>query len=254
MEISLEERKQIQLKMLIEIDEFCRKNKIRYTLAYGTLIGAIRHKGFIPWDDDVDIMMPLPDLIRFKKQFSSKTMCYCDVDIEKKYQFAFSRIANTETFNKEGLISKTYGICIDLYPVLGLPDTIPKVNNFFIKARIELERRLKIIQLRKRIIKVLPLMSIPYFNKAMKRFRDFMFQYPYEGSKLYFTYGGPIDMRNVFDFDLFEEMIEVTFEGHTFLAISKFDNFLRQYYGDYMRLPPEEQRVPYHGGKYYWKK
>ena len=66
-EITLEERKQIQLRMLIEIDAFCRKHNIRYSLAYGTLIGAIRHKGFIPWDDDVDIMMPLPDMLRFKE-------------------------------------------------------------------------------------------------------------------------------------------------------------------------------------------
>lgn len=73
-EITLEERKQIQLRMLIEIDAFCRKHNIRYSLAYGTLIGAIRHKGFIPWDDDVDIMMPLPDMLRFKELFKSETM------------------------------------------------------------------------------------------------------------------------------------------------------------------------------------
>ena len=65
-QISLEEKKSIQLEMLKEIDAFCRNNNIKYSLAFGTLIGAVRHKGFIPWDDDVDIMMPLPDMLRFR--------------------------------------------------------------------------------------------------------------------------------------------------------------------------------------------
>ena len=63
--ISIEERKVVQLEMLKEINSFCKANNIRYSLAFGTLLGAVRHKGFIPWDDDVDIMMPLPDMLRF---------------------------------------------------------------------------------------------------------------------------------------------------------------------------------------------
>ena len=102
-EITFEERKKVHLEMLIEIEKFCRANNIRYTLAYGTLIGAIRHKGFIPWDDDVDIMMPLPDMLRFKEIFKSKTMCYCDVDTSDKYPYAFFFIADTRTHSKESM-------------------------------------------------------------------------------------------------------------------------------------------------------
>ena len=80
--ITLEERKQIQLQMLDEIDAFCRAKGIRYTLAYGTLIGAIRHKGFIPWDDDVDLLMPLPDMLRFKSEFKSDKIRFCDIDTQ----------------------------------------------------------------------------------------------------------------------------------------------------------------------------
>lgn len=253
-EITLEERRQIQLHMLMEIDDFCRKHNIRYSLAYGTLIGAIRHKGFIPWDDDVDIMMPLPDMLKFKELFRSKTMCYCDVDTDSDYQYAFSRIANTQTYNKDGLISKTYGICIDLYPVLGLPDSIKGIKQFFKNADLELNRRLRIIRFRSRMLRFLPIKSILGFNKAMRRYRDFLFQYPYDKTRYFFTNGGELEMRNVYDFDLFEDMVEVSFEGHNFLSVAHYDEYLRQFYGDYMQLPPEVDRVPYHGGQYYWKK
>lgn len=252
-EISIEEKKQIQLKMLIEIDAFCRKHDIRYSLAYGTLIGAIRHKGFIPWDDDVDVMMPLPDMLKFKEIFKSETMCYCDVDTNIMYKYAFSRIANTQTYNKVGLVSTTYGICIDLYPILGLPPSIEGVERFFKDANIELKRRLRIIRLTDLMLKFLPIKCIKGFNKAMKRYRDFLFQYPYENTKYFFTNGGELEMRNVYEVDLFERLIEVPFEGYKFLSIARYDEYLHRFYGNYMQLPPEEQRVPYHGGHYYWK-
>ena len=69
--ITLEQRKQIQLEMLSEIDTFCRTHGIRYMIAFGTLLGAVRHKGYIPWDDDVDISMPIDDMLRFKNEFKS---------------------------------------------------------------------------------------------------------------------------------------------------------------------------------------
>ena len=118
--IALDERKKIQLEMLKEIDAFCRTNDIRYSLAFGTLLGAIRHKGFIPWDDDVDIMMPLPDMFKFKRLFYSNNLKYCDVDTENHYDFPFSRIAYKPTYRQRGLIFQSYGVCIDLYPVISI--------------------------------------------------------------------------------------------------------------------------------------
>lgn len=77
-ELSLEERKKVQLEMLKEVDTFCRENNIKYALSCGTLIGAIRHKGFIPWDDDVDITMPFDDMVHFLKIFKSDKIEICD--------------------------------------------------------------------------------------------------------------------------------------------------------------------------------
>ena len=67
--ISQEEIRSIQIAILNSVDAFCRKNNLKYSLAYGTLIGAVRHKGFIPWDDDIDIIMPRPDYDRFVAKY-----------------------------------------------------------------------------------------------------------------------------------------------------------------------------------------
>ena len=100
-EINLEERKSLQLAMLKEIDAFCKKNGLRYSLAFGTLLGAIRHKGFIPWDDDLDIMMPVEDIIKFKAIFNYDKLKFCDVDTEKYYDLDFPRISHKRTYKIE---------------------------------------------------------------------------------------------------------------------------------------------------------
>ena len=253
-EITLEERKVIQLEMLDEIDEFCRANNIRYSIAFGTLLGAIRHKGFIPWDDDVDIMMPLPDLLKFKKLFKSEKMEYVDVDKDPKYGFAFSRVAHKCSYNKEGLVSKTYGICIDLYIVIGLPND---TKSFFNQLQPLFNRRINAMKWRSRIVRYLPCHNIPYYNKIQKSYRDNLFtnSIEYNTALGYYIIAGPLRLRDkmTYDRDLFSSLIRVNFENREYMSIADWDYFLNLRYGDYMQLPPENQRHPYHGGHYFWK-
>lgn len=258
-EISLEERKQIQLEMLEEIHVFCKSHEIRYSLAYGTLIGAIRHKGFIPWDDDVDIMMPLPDLLRFKKEFKSASIRYCDVDTEKHFDFGFSRIAHNRSYRKSGLIFKSYGIHIDLYIVISLSDSIEERHLFFEKARNIQNRRLFYLKWRNRLKNKLPICSIPGYDKSVKDYRNYMLSEcpKYGSSNSFYVFSGALSQKEVerctYNFNLFGGIVEVDFEGLKLKSIKNYHDFLTQYYGDYMQLPPEDQRHPYHGGHYYWK-
>lgn len=255
-EISFEERKTIQLEMLKEIDAFCRNNKIRYSLAFGTLLGAIRHKGFIPWDDDVDIMMPLPDMLLFKKLFKSETMKYCDVDTEKHFEFGFSRIVNTKTYNKRSIFNRTYGINIDLYPIVPVPEKEKDRNVFFQNADKINIKRLNYIKWRNRFLHYTPLRTLPGFDTSITKLRDYFFcSYQYGETNMYYIIAGPFALREkmTYPFDLFSEIIDVEFEGGKFMAISKYHSFLEMRYGDYMQLPPKEERHPYHGGHYYWK-
>jgi len=251
--ITLEERKRIQLEMMDEIDSFCRLHDIRYSLAFGTLLGAIRHKGYIPWDDDVDLIMPLPDMIRFKKELRSKKLAYIDLDTEPYYEYHFSRICYLPTYSKIGLFRKSYGVNIDLYPVVGMPDTEEGIQSFLNEIEPIYKKRLSKIALRSRLIKILPAVFIPGYKSVMTQFRTkVLFSFPYKESKNY-LHAGSVRRVNIFDFDVFAQIIDVDFEGHQYKSIGQYSKYLTQCYGDYMKLPPEDQRHPYHGGDYYWK-
>ena len=251
--ITLEERKKIQLVMLDEIDSFCRKNNIRYSLAFGTLIGAIRHKGYIPWDDDVDIIMPLPDMLRFKSEFKSEQLAYVDIDTMPYYEFHFSRIGYLPTYSRTGLIERSYGVNIDLYPVVGMPDTEEGIQKFLTEINPLYQKRLKQITWRHRLIKYFPFVIIPGYSTTIRRFRDRVLNsYPYETAKNY-LHAGSVRRINIMDFDVFDGFIDVEFEGHTYQAVAKYHKYLTHCFGDYMQLPPEDQRHPYHGGTYYRK-
>ena len=255
-EISFDERRNIQLDMLKEIDTFCRKNNIKYSIAYGTLLGAVRHKGFIPWDDDVDIMMPLPDMLRFKQQFKSKTLKFCDVDTEPHYSYSFPRITHTGTFSKAGLSFMTYGICIDVYTFVSIPDNKSEQDLFFSEAEVLSKKRLSFLRWDSRFRHFLPIKVLPGSDNVVRRFRDFLLNtFEYGSFGTYFVISGPLAIKDkmIYDVDLFEKLIEVEFEGSKFLSVAQYDLFLKKRYGDYMQLPPEDQRHPYHGGHYYWK-
>ena len=253
-EITFDERKKIQLKMLEEIDDFCRSHNIKYTIAYGTLIGAIRHKGFIPWDDDVDIMMPKSDLIKFKKEFKSNSLKFCDVETEINYDYPFPRISFEKTYQKVGKRLERYGVNIDLYYMIDLPDDDRQVDLFFEGANVLLNKRRLFQRLFYFLARKTSIIYFPWFADVMKNYHDYFFFASFSGqSHRYFSVSGLPTWKEVYNFDMFEELIDVQFENLTLKATSKYHQFLTQEYGDYMQLPPEEQRYPYHGGHYYWK-
>lgn len=251
--ISFEERKRIQLVMLDEIDSFCRQHGIRYSLAFGTLIGAIRHKGYIPWDDDVDLIMPLPDMLRFKKEFKSEKLAYVDIDTVPHYEYHFSRICYLPTYSKPGLLEKSYGVSLDLYPVVGMPDTEEEIQKFLKDIEPLYKKRLKLISWRHRLVRHLPFAIVPGYHSTIRRFHDRILNgFPYETAKNY-LHAGSVRRVNIMDIDVFDGFVDVEFEGHTYQSMAKYHEYLTHCFGDYMQLPPEDQRHSYHGGVYYWK-
>lgn len=116
------------LNILKDVDEFCRQNGLRYSLAYGTLIGAVRHHGFIPWDDDIDIQMPRPDFERFIREYGrepgARYRClYNTVNEEERFQHFFAKVHDTHTVCVQGKsVVYKFGVNLDVFPIDGRPD------------------------------------------------------------------------------------------------------------------------------------
>ncbi|MFR5682857.1 MAG: phosphorylcholine transferase LicD [Clostridia bacterium] len=131
--MSLEEIKSIQLDILSQVANYCDRNGLRYFLAYGTLLGAVRHKGYIPWDDDIDIMMPRPDYMQFINSFNNEK-CALRVGshyLDKNYPYVIAKVYDTSTLCKENIdVEYSIGINIDVFPIDGLPETERSFRNF----------------------------------------------------------------------------------------------------------------------------
>lgn len=252
--LTMAERQHLLLEMLKTVDSICKEHGLKYMLSYGTLLGAIRHKGFIPWDDDVDINMPLDDIEKLKTYLDPTQLKICDVMSDPLYAFPFPRLAYVPTYRKIGLVCEEYGLNIDVYPFFPCAETKEEVETFFEKGNVLRRKRQRMENLRRKLLHVLPISNIPGYTACMRDYREYCINtIRREKSTHYFCFGGPFRWYQWFDFDLFEEQITVEFEGERFMAPARYHDYLTHIYGDYMTPPPVEKRVPYHKETFYWK-
>lgn len=251
-----------------EFKRICEKYKLRYFAIGGTCIGAIRHKGFIPWDDDIDIAMPAEDYHAFISKYSrelSKPYSIYLPNFAKHYTMSFGKIQNYETTFVESTIEcykdRYIGVNIDLFPVYGLPRTERKV-----KQTVRLNETLRIINVKRRLpfneceslsgkllwILLLPLRLFPFHIITDIQDRILSKNRFETSDKVYFSWRLVPDettesytYKNIFYLEDFIQTIKVPFED-TEMSIPKgYDRYLTMDFGDYMKLPPKEQQ---HGG------
>lgn len=243
-----------QLEILIEVDRICRKHNIRYYLVGGTLLGAIRHKGFIPWDDDIDIAMVRKDYERFKEialQEMNKKYFYQDLDTDPYYgnTYAKIRINNTKYIEKVNSNNKAHcGIFIDIFPI----DYYNEKYKFTFK-RILFYRMMLLLKTKTKIdantlvkkIELLILKIAKTFytkEKLIKKINQLINKCS-QGTSNMISYSTNYFNKTHYLEKWYDEVIDLEFENHKFMGTKYYDEYLTYVYGDYMELPPIEKRV-----------
>lgn len=270
--LDIKETQGFALNILKYISKICEEQNITYFLMWGTLIGAIRHNGFIPWDDDIDICMPRSDYNRFIDYFESVSTGRYQLYRRGKtlnYYFSLPRIIDTETIilgeRKDNIEQKDCGIFVDIYPLDYVGDTREECKKFF-KTQMRYEW-LKGLAQQKQFVKsksnyLNTFVKIPFYIYAKIKGGEFFYQKmekhanaKHSDSALfccscYGTGGMNID-KLIFPSSLFEEGLNQSFEGFLFKIPNGYDEILTQIYGDYLQLPPVEDRVGHHEYKAY---
>lgn len=264
-ELTLDELKIIEFNILKHFDAFCKEHNIRYYLAYGTLLGAIRYKKFIPWDDDVDVLVPREDYERLLKIYEDSAQ-YKLFAFEKdgKFHYPFAKLCDLSTrkvlpeFRNSDAIS---GVEIDIFP-------LDCFNSDYERAKKEarsISRDIMFLQSSqlkepptKKGIKSLiwrllsayaQIRTDKYFNKKIvKKSKANKQDNPmFVGSKSWCIYGE----RGVIPAEAFADVTYVEFEGEMFPAPVGYDTYLTCLYGDYLPEPPVEKQKTNHLFKAY---
>lgn len=266
-EMSLRETQMASLDLLKKIDEICKSNNIKYFLIYGSLLGAIRHKGFIPWDDDLDIGMLREDYNKFcnyciEHRVSLGKFQLDNNDTRKGVPFALSRFCNTEYILKFNQYStyKSSGIFVDIYPFDGAGNdrdieywkkvafkrfTIRQCvffacsKDYFIGDNFL--RRVEKLP----FILYAKLRTSDYFINKLKKYACHfdMNQSDYVSCIMWTS----LKIIPRYKKEWFEDLIYTDFEDMKVPIPKEYNDFLTSEYGDYMKFPPEKDRHPYHG-------
>lgn len=257
--IDLEELKTIQLDLLQKIADFCEKNGLRYFLCGGTLIGAIRHKGYIPWDDDIDIAMPRPDYDRFVKTFNQPENYYQVVNLETnpKYAYAFAKVYDNRTIlNELHYHGNTFGVFVDILPADGVKDTA-QIRKIMLLHKVLNTKRANYCRrtLSKKIINTFgKLLLLPFSAHQIATWMDNEARkYAFGSLPKAGLIANPLGVGEMVDKSVFDGDVYREFEGGQYRVPTGYDAWLKSIYGDYMQLPPEEHRVTHHTFEAYWK-
>lgn len=257
-ELTLAEIKKVELCIIDYIDKVCRENNLRYFLCGGSLLGAIRHKGFIPWDDDIDIAMPRPDYEKFCALARDEKKYLALTPAVKGYYYNFTKVIDSETKLVElGCRPiRDLGIFIDVFPLEGMPSDKVEQEKHFKKlhrtrqainsyAFVPPKLRKNIFAYVKRLYRVLKNKKRNLF-KLQEKYVKLAKKYDYESSDDVYMSGGAYGKVEMFPKDYVSEYIDVEFEGRKFKGLKNYDKYLTKLYGNYMKLPPKEKQITHH--------
>lgn len=254
-ELSLDKVKELEIGILDYVTYLCDKNGLRYFLDSGTLLGAARHGGFIPWDDDIDIIMPRKDYEKFQDIFpKSKRYQLMSNKTHLDYGYPFIKIidSSTELYEENMKTIDGYGVYIDVFPIDGLPDKEQERKHFqnrvlFYRAWLGYATMLKkyCVSGFKSSIKycIARLIGKDFF---IRKLENLVTTYDMYDTKYCSTLVIASNPYREVESKIFQEVTKLNFERKEYFVPSRYKEYLSIVYGDYMKLPPKEKQVTNH--------
>ena len=263
--IDIAELKKIQLDILEVIGRFCQDNDISYSLACGTMLGAARHKGYIPWDDDIDIYISRKEYKKLVEIFpqSVDDISLVSMERNKEWNRSYAQAYNNKTILKEGAETPIeIGVYIDVYPVDEVPDDDIEWTSYNKRRRALIHLyEIKYVKfsknrsfLRNLILFIGKFFLFPFSSRFIaQQISNYAQIHNGKGYHRLFECVQGMLQKRPFDSSLMEEFVCVPFEDRMFLAMKDFDVYLTNGYGNYMQLPPKEKQISHHEFEAYWK-
>ena len=253
----IHELRQIQMGILDEVHQYCEAHGLRYFLSSGTLIGAVRHKGYIPWDDDIDIYMPRKDYEQFLQCYRDAKGVYRAINplTESHYYYTFAKVVDLRTrMVEKETEGYEIGVYMDIFPVDYVTDNLQERERVFkLKKLLYKIRRCKISNsnplqssLAYLVYKYLPL-SVSQIERKIRRL--IVLAEPTQ-TVCNMTEAGP-KLKGCFPAADIASSVDIEFEGRQYKTMVGYKDYLERTYGNYMTLPPVEQRVTHHFEAYW---
>lgn len=258
MEFNTDSLKKTELEILVAFDEVCKKIDVLYFLAEGTLLGAVRHKGFIPWDDDIDVCMLRADYEKFLsigQKYLPANYFIQTFETDCEYSLGFCKLRDSNTTYIETSVCHqeiNHGIFIDIFPIDYYPEgqiaaTVLELRRKFLTYRISdafyypVAPKYTLIG---KFLRALSRIVYPSIRDALMK-RDKLYK-SVRKSSLVCNYGSTWGKKEIMSLKVYQDSVDMVFEGFKLKGPLQADQYLRNLYGDYMTLPPVEKRVGHH--------
>lgn len=249
--ISIQQIQKIESEMLKEAIDILGRNNIPFYMCCGSVLGAVRHNGPIPWDTDMDVLIPLPFLEKARNCLDaelSERFCIDDLRKNKGYKNMFPRIALPNTSSDI--------LHVDLFPLMGLPDKeedqhaicdeLGKRQKVIIKYKHFRQNIVHPSFIKNAIGLMIEIFCSPYSKKKLTdQYYKVINEYPYDSAKYVMNACGHYGKKNIFEKEIFGKPVMHAYDGYEVPLPEQWDFYLRRYYKEYMELPPENERLPW---------